>query len=177
MKFIIAFLTAAIFTSHAQIKHPKTDFYTSERKVYWQHVFEAPNTSKADLLTFANQLFSASRLHINLINTEDSVSFTTDGELVNYKKYGGSEMTVPMILRGEISYRVLIETQDNKYRVTVNEIYFTNPIQPLLKNTIDETISKKGEFRTGNGVWQILNFCHLHFLDKFTKKAPEQSKW
>ena len=177
MKAIILILTASIFTIHAQTKHSETDFYNLDKSVYWQHVFEAPNTTKEDLLLFTNQLFSGSRLHSNLIAAENNISFTTEGELVNYKKYGGREMTTPIILRGEMSYRVIIDIQDSKYRVTLKEIYFKNPLQPLLQSSLNECISKKGEFRTGGGVSDTLKFCHLHFLDKFTITKKREDKW
>lgn len=177
MKAIILLLAASIFTSHAQIKHPETDFYNLDKSVYWQHVFEAPNTTKEDLLLFTNQLFSSSRLNSNLTAVENSISFTTDGDIVNYKKYGGREMTTPMILRGEMSYRVTIDIQENRYRVTVKEINFINALQPLLSTSLNESVSKKDEFRTGNGVTNTLKFCQSHFIDKFTKNAEEKTKW
>lgn len=162
---------------NAQIKHSNSDFFLQDKKVYWQHIYEATGNSKEDLKIFANKIFSESRLHSALSTEENTISFTTEAEIVNYKKYGGREMTTPMILRGEMTYRVAIEVQDDRYRVTIKEIYFRNPLQQFLNTSLDECISKKGEFRTSNGVSETLKYCQFHFLEKFQFKSKEESKW
>lgn len=171
---LILFLSVQLFS---QIKHTDTDFYIEDKKTYWQHVFEAPEKIKEDLNTYANQIFSRSRLHSSLVTDENSISFTTDGELLNYKKFGGREMTTPMILRGEMSYRVYIEIQDYKYRITIKEIYFRNQSQQLLNSSLDECVTNKDKFKTSKGVSETLKYCELHFLDKFEFTKKSNPKW
>lgn len=177
MKFIIALLSTVILTTHAQTKHLQSDFFLNNTQLYWQHVFEAPNASKEEINTLSNQLFSESRLHSDLTTAENYLAFTIDQEALNYKKYGGKEMTVPMILRGEMSYRAIIEIQDYKYRVTVKEVYFRNQTQPILDGSLQLVAVKKDRFRTNNQVLEILDFCQKHFIDKFTLKTQEDPKW
>ncbi|MBF2709125.1 hypothetical protein [Flavobacterium soyangense] len=179
MKKIVLFLLIG-FSSFAQIKLPETNFFLENGKVYWQHVYEVQGKNTEDLIKYFQKEVMTSMKQDNFQIIDNTISFTINDDQINYKKYGGTSMGVVMFVRDYYKYLVVIDFKDEKYRVTVKEIFIDNKLYNAGQSSgfLEEYITKKKNtlFSTNNLVTVGMGYNDKYFLEKFLINTTESIK-
>jgi len=104
--------------------------------IYWQKIIESQLTSKQ-----IKGLINESGYFINITDAEDKILCDLKPYKANYQAYGYSNMKAPFyISRSLVGGNVIFEFKEDKYRVTIKNIVFTQ--------NIEDTFSKQGEVET-----------------------------
>lgn len=125
MKTIITFLLFSL-CCFSQIKHDKFDFFNHNNEVYWQKTFNKENTSKESLFTIFEQYIIKNIKHDNLRTSENTLTFVVKEVKLNPKDFGYKAMTTPIFVQSFQEYLCVVDFKDNKYRITIKNISFTN---------------------------------------------------
>ena len=120
---ILCLFTGSCF---AQTKHPETDFYLENNKMYWEHTYEVLSKSTDDLIKYFQKEVLINIKQDNFQIIDNTISFEVNDDKVNFKKYGGTAMGTAFIAQLFMKYLVVIDFKDNKYRVTVKDIFLDN---------------------------------------------------
>lgn len=179
MKKIILLLLIG-FSSFGQIKHPETDFYLENGKVYWQHVYDVPGKKIDELIKYFEKEVMINFKQDNFQNIENTISFTINDDRVNFRKYGGTAMGTILFIQDYYKYLVVIDFKEEKFRVTVKEIFIDNKIYNVAHSAgyLEEYVTKKKQtlFTTNNLANTGLMYNHKHFLEKFERNLNESIK-
>lgn len=158
------------FSAICQIKQTETDFYLENQKIYWEHVYDTPGKNKDELVKyFEKEVLTNTNLG-NFQFIDNTISFKITDDKADYKKYGGTTMGTVMFAQYNLSYLVLINFKNNKYRVIVKDVFLDNKINPYRSSgELVEYISKKRntEFTTNSLAIKGIIYFHKHFLEKF----------
>lgn len=176
---IIIFLFLISGTIFAQIKHPETDFYLENNKMYWEHIYEVPSKSTDDLIRYFQKEVLINIKQDNFQIIDNTISFEVNDDKVNFKKYGGTAMGTALIAQLNMKYLVVIDFRDNKYRVIIKEIFLdNNSPQARMSGDVSEFCTKKATtvFLTGKTITTGLIYDHKHFLEKFEINLNETVK-
>lgn len=180
-KILLIFLIG--FSGIAQIKHPETDFKLFEQKVYWEHIYNAPGKNINELITYFEKEVAQSLTKSNLQIIDSSLSFTINNDFIDFKKYGGTTMGTAIFLRLPMTYIVIVDFKDEKYKVLIKEITLTDDISlPQYPRDVDITgyftKKKKSEFGTSSLTNTSIGYYHKYFTDKFAiKNNPTNKDW
>jgi len=179
MKKIIILLLIT-FSTLAQIKHPDTDFYLQNGKVYWQHVYEVPGKNTDELIKYFEKEVMINFKQDNFQIIDNTISFTINDDKINFRKYGGTAMGTVLFTLAFYNYLVVIDFKEGKYRVSVKEIFIDNKIFGPGQSSgyLEEFITKKkGSMFTTNGLATTgLIYNHKYFLEKFERNTTESIK-
>jgi hypothetical protein len=173
---ILCLFTGSCF---AQTKHPETDFYLENNKMYWEHTYEVLSKSTDDLIKYFQKEVLINIKQDNFQIIDNTISFEVNDDKVNFKKYGGTAMGTAFIAQLFMKYLVVIDFKDNKYRVTVKDIFLDNKeLQYRMSGDISEFCTKKATtvFLTGKTITTGMIYNHKHFLEKFDIKTNESLK-
>jgi hypothetical protein len=172
-KLILLFLVCC--NGFSQTKQAETDFYLNNNKMYWQHVYETQNKSPDDLIKYFQKEVINNFKQDNFQIIDNTISFEINDDKVNFKKYGGTAMGTAFLAQMYMKYLVVIDFKENKYRVTVKEIFLDNKIN--MSGDISEFCTKKSTtaFMTGSTIVTGLTYDHKHFLEKFDIVAQPKS--
>jgi hypothetical protein len=179
MKYILLLLTT--FSCLAQIKHPTTEFYLENNKVYWQHIYEVPNKNTEELIKyFQKEVMNNIKLD-NFQLLDNTISFEINDDKINFKKYGGTTMGTVMFIMDYYKYLVVIDFKDEKYRVTIKDIFIDNKYFGTSIHSfgyLEEYITKKKNtlFTTNNVTTVGLGYNDKYFLEKFEINLNESTK-
>lgn len=182
MKQIIFFLLIS-FSAFSQIKHTTTDFYLSEKKVYWQHIYEVKDKDSIELRNYFEKEILLSLKLSDLQSIENTISFKISDDSVDFRKYGGKAMTTAFLSQLPLNYLVIIDFKNQKYRVTIKEIFLNDNRtgNNYLSGNLTEFCTKKKAtiFNESNTITKGLEYNNNHFLEKFTiKEDPSlNQKW
>lgn len=179
MKKIILLLLIG-FSSVAQIKHSETDFYLENSKIYWQHVYDVPGKNTEELIKYFEKEVMINFKQDNFQNIDNTISFTITDDKVNFKRYGGTTMGSILFIQDYYKYLVVIDFKEEKYRVTVKEIFIDNKIYGVAQSSgyLEEYVTKKKQtlFTTNSLATTGLIYNHKHFLEKFERNLTESVK-
>jgi hypothetical protein len=178
MKKIVLLLLIG-FSGYSQIKLPNTDFNLENGKVYWQHIYEVPGKNSEELIKYFEKEVMINFKQDNFQIIDNTISFTINDDQINYKKYGGTSMGVVMFIRDYYKYLVVIDFKQEKYRVTIKEIFIDNKFYPAPSSGyLEEYITKKKQtlFTTNNLAITGLTYIHKYFLEKFERNVNESVK-
>ena len=158
------------------------NFKLENKELKWQKVFETQLT--------VTELIKSFRLNVlqnlstdNLQEFENRISFTVNGDEVNYTEYGGARSNTVMFAIYPIDYFVVIDFKNYKYRVTIKKIFvdFTSANIGLGKSDLKEFITKKKSttFSTRTSVKKGASYYNYHFLDGFNINSvkKENDEW
>jgi hypothetical protein len=184
MKKIILLLLIS-FNGFSQIKHPESDFNLFEQKVYWEHIYNVPGKNTEELTKYFQKEVLQSLTNSNLQIIDNSLSFTVNNDVVDYKKYGGTSMGTAMFVSYPMNYVVIVDFKDEKYKITIKEITITENIITLGGTMISTdditdyfTKKKKTQFSTGSTTNTAIIYYHKYFTDKFAiKNNPTNKDW
>lgn len=175
MKSIFLLLMViTITTMQAQDRNTGDDIYYQEEKesfgfdnlktdgenIYFQKVFEGNSESlKTKLLSKGASVVSSE---------PNRVSYSIEKYKINYKKFGGKTMWVPIYLRYDFSFSILIEKKENKYRATITNIKITDDEnstlgEPDIYSLSDMALKNNGKFR--NSHEKALTYINKDFAD------------
>jgi len=179
MKKIILLLLIE-FSSFAQIKQLDTDFFLENGKVYWQHVYDVPGKNSDELIKYFQKEVMINIKQDNFQNIDNTISFTVNDDKINFKKYGGTTMGSILFIQDYYKYLVVIDFKEEKYRVTVKEIFIDNKLYGIGQSSgyLEEYITKKKQtlFTTNSLATTGLIYNHKHFLEKFERNLTESVK-
>lgn len=184
MKKIILLLLIS-FNGFSQIKHPESDFNLFEQKVYWEHIYNVPGKNIEELIKYFQKDVLQSLSNNNLQIIDNSLSFSVNNDVVDYKKYGGTTMGTAIFVSYPMNYIVVVDFKDEKYKVVVKEITITGNIITLAGTMISTdditeyfTKKKKTVFAASSNMNSNISYYDKHFLDKFTiKNNPVSKDW
>lgn len=179
MKKILLLLLIG-FSGFSQIKLPNTDFYLDAGKVYWQHIYEVPGKKTEDLIKYFQKEVMTTIKQDNFQIIDNTASFTINDDRINYKKYGGTSMGVVLFIRDYYKYLVVIDFKEEKYRVTIKEIFIDNKLYNAGQSSgfLEEYITKKKQtlFTTNNLAAVGMGYNDKYFLEKFQFNTNESVK-
>lgn len=178
MKKIILLLLIG-FSGYCQTKQNDTDFYLENGKVYWQHIYEVPGKNTEDLIKYFEKEVMINIKLDNFQIIENTASFTINDDKINYKKYGGTTMGTAMFVLDYYKYLVVIDFKDQKYRVTIKDIFIESKLYTAQSSGyIEEYITKKKNtlFTTNNLAVTGITYIHKHFLEKFERNSTDSTK-
>lgn len=170
MKKIILFLLLFSINCFSQTKQPETNFYLENGKVYWQNIYEVPGKNIDDLIQYFRKEVLTDIKQDNFQIIDNTISFVIDNDKVNFKKYGGTTMGTAIFIQYYYKYLVVIDFKEEKYRVTVKDIFLDNKnIMVRDSGNFEEYITKKKntEFTTNSIAIKGLQYFHKDFLNKF----------
>lgn len=177
MKKIILFLLIS-FNGFSQIKYPDTDFNLFEQKVYWEHIYNIPGKNIDELMNYFQKEVTQSLSKNNLQIIDNTLSFTVKNDFVDFKKYGGSLFGTPTFLRFPMSYIVIVDFKNEKYKIMIKEINITDMSYHSDDVTLYFTQKKKSEFKTSSIMKTSITYYHKYFLDKFIiTNTPTNKDW
>jgi hypothetical protein len=168
-KFV--FITLLSIQFHAQTKHETLNFYIEEKEVYWQKTYDSTGSTVEDLVKNFETYVIKSMKTENLRYSENSISFFVAEAKINLKDFNKKAMTTPIFVQSWQSYLCVVEFKDNKYRVTLKEIYFTNKQSGMggFNDSFSSLIiAKDGNFKTGNNAKTSLELLESYY-DKIYK--------
>lgn len=169
-------------TAFSQTKHTDTDFFLNDSKMYWQHIYELPNKTTEEAIKYFQKEVLSNFKQDNFQILDNTVSFEITDDKVNFKKYGGTAMGTAFLTQLYMNYLVVIDFKEDKYRVTVKEIFLDNKSYGTgrMSGDISEFCTKKQAtlFMTGKTVTTGLTYNDKHFLEKFNieKSQPNSTK-
>jgi hypothetical protein len=101
------------------------NFKVSSQELIYQKVFLHDSASLEKLADYYTNLPFVS----NVAVSDGELSFTIDDLVVDYKKFGFSQVSTPSIVQtGKYSGKAIVSAKDGKYRVTVSDIRLTGDI-------------------------------------------------
>lgn len=165
----------------AQNKHSETNFFSDNNQVYWMRIYENSNLQREDLmLHFQKEVVTNMKLD-NFQVFDNTISFTVLDDKVDFRKYGGTAMGTAFIAQMYMTYLVVIDFKDYRYKVTAKEIFLDNKATGAgsMKGDLSEFILRKrtNEFVNSKIITKGLKFDDLHFTEKFSIKATKQNDW
>ena len=176
MKKLLLLLLITI-NCFSQEKHPDTDFFINNRKIYWEHVFNFPNKDSISLIkAFKKEILLSIKIE-NLIESENVISFQISDDMPNFRKYGGTLMGTPFIAQMYMKYLVSVEFKNEKYRVTIKEILLTNKsnITEFLEYFVSSSSYKN--FKNSGILSRGLSYDEKHFIEKFSINNEVKKQW
>jgi len=177
-KIILLFLVSVSVFS--QIKHPETDFYLENAKVYWQHVYAVPGSNTDQLIKYFEKevLVNFQKNDFQII--DNNIIFNVVDDKVDFRKYGGTTMGSILYIQDYFKYVVVIDFKDEKYRVTIKDIFIDNKINGIAQSSgyLQEYITKKKQtlFTTNNLANTGMIYNHKYFLEKFERNLTTAVK-
>ena len=148
-------------------------FKIKDGKLIWQKVFLKDNK---DLIGHFSKQVISNISKDNLQQVGNRMSFEIKEDKVEYKKYGGTWSNTLAHLNVPISYLVVIDFKENKYRVTISFIksFFGLNIGYL---HLSDVSLKNGSLTKKKIVLRGLRFLNVHFVKKFLIVNNEKDDW
>ena len=168
------------FSGISQTKHTDTDFYIENGKVYWQHIYNVPGKTSEELIKYFEKEVMINFKQDNFQIIDNTISFTVNDDKINYKKYGGTNMGTVMFVQDYYRYLAVIDFKNEKYRVTIKEIFIDNKFFGMAHSSgyMEEYITKKKQtlFTTNGLATEGLIYIHKYFSEKFERNLNESIK-
>ena len=154
-------------------------FKIAEQEILYQKVFSQDSVTAAAMEKYYKTLPYVSNLELSA----DGVQFNVNDIMVDYKKFGISQVATPPIMQsGKYSGKVSIGVKDGKYRITMKSIQLTGDMG-YKKITAKENLTN---YSTRNSAtilsqdWCRPNMFGLldqAFTDKLQFKKGGQEEW
>jgi len=181
MRTIFLLLFVVSVTCFSQEKHSDTDFYLLDKEVYWMHVYENDSLKKDELIKYFQKEVLTNIKQDNFQIIDNTISFKINDDKVDFKKYGGTSMGTAFIAQLYLTYLVVIDFKDYRYKVTIKDIFLDNKAigSGSLTGEFHEFVlkNKNTEFLKSNTITKGLIYDHKHFLEKFTINKSKDSNW
>lgn len=179
MKYLLILLFS--INCFSQEKHPDTDFFINNGKVYWEHIFNYSKNDSIELMKrFKKEILLTNKIE-NLIESENSISFQISDDMPNFRKYGGTSMGTPFIAQMYMKYLVTINFKNEKYRVIVQDIFLDNKAfgGGHMSGFLQEFVgtNKYQNFKKSNALSKGLTYDEKHFIDKFQLNSEIKKDW
>jgi len=179
MKKYLYFITLLISINAAtQVKAPETDFILKNASVTWQHIYEVPGTSSAEISKLITGKFASYLPEVALSTPVNPIIFSVKNDKPNIKKYGAKEMKTSIVAQLYMKYDAVIDIKDNQYTVTLSKIFLDNKdstqrksgdISKFICNTSNLT------FKTDEKIAEATRYNHKHFIEKFDVALPSET--
>lgn len=168
---LVIILLFTIFGIQSQTKHESFNFYIEETEAYWQKTYDSPGSTIEDLVKNFESYVIKSMKTENLRYSENSLSFFVTESKINLKDFNRKSMTTSIFVQSWQSYLCVVDFKDNKYRVTLKEIYFTNKQSGMggFNDSFSSLIiNKNGSFKDSNAAKSSLELLEMYY-DKIYK--------
>lgn len=176
-------LLITVFSINAQIKTLHNFNLTEDLTVNYQHIFNIKDVTAEDF-----KIFLSKKNNLKNITTSNN---TITGQItdlkINHKKYQADGPAAAIFLRDHLSANFIIEIKDNKYRITLTNIVFTDReslnayntdnVEATKANIEDLVVKKKKEsFKSSKSIVAALSYSNQFFMDFFKYRA-QKSDW
>ena len=151
--------------------------------VNYQHIFNIKDVTAEDF-----KIFLSKKNNLKNISLSNN---TITGQIIdlkiNHKKYQADGPAAAIFLRDHLSANFIIEIKDNKYRITLTNIVFTDrdSLNSHITDNIEATKSsiedlvvkkKKETFKSSKSIIAALSYTNQFFIDFFKYRA-QKSDW
>lgn len=150
----------------------QSNFTASENNLTWQKIFDLDSINNTIIIKHLNQKPSIS----NIYEITNQISADVTNDQVDYKNYGGKTMNTLIVLNHKLHAKLIIDIKENKYRVTIKNINFTddwsiasaNPFNNSDSKLEDYALKSNGDIRKNNTILKGLEYLDKHFTEQFT---------
>lgn len=163
MKHILTILSLIITINSTG----QNNFTIKDHSIQWQKVFN----DEVDIIDLIKHLKTVTGL-TNITDIDNQISTTIDNDNVNYKNYGGKTMTTLIALNHQLFASAIIDIKPNRYRVTVNNIYFIDDWSETTIKLSEISLKKSGHLKTSKTITNGLDYLNQHFTERFTYHKP-----
>lgn len=158
MKYLLLIITLLVTANASAQNDSAYNLHLNNGKVYFQKIYEAPGKNAEDIKQSIKRMLNNEGELVNSKTTDKGYACSVDKLIIDYKKYGYTSMNVHLYLRDSyFGAKAVIDIKDEKYRVLVNDIYWSYKHEMNLSGVtvkpthepIEETIvrTNKPEFR------------------------------
>jgi hypothetical protein len=140
------------------------NFKVDKGNIIWQKVINYQNDSLKKL--FKEKILSKTE-SVDLKETQSIISFSTQGDVINIKKYGGSALFSSFYIQEANNYFTSIEFKDNKYRITIKN-FTSSATNNNLKLRLERYIVRKKKIKNTKVNNKSLKIYDDYFIEKFT---------
>lgn len=172
--FLVTFTLSDVFAQSTTYGN----FKLEDQQLIYQKIFLQDSIT----LTKINEYFSKQDFASNVNTGEGQVDFDVADLVVDYKKFGFSQVaTPPVIQTGKFSGHVTISAKEGKYRVTIRDIMFTGDLGYKKITTKDKLTSyacrDNGTYISPDWIKpNTLGLLDKAFTDKFQYSEPKNKK-
>ncbi|MDT8414817.1 MAG: hypothetical protein RQ735_05505 [Flavobacteriaceae bacterium] len=154
---------------------PKENFSYEADKVNWQQVFVKENLAADSLKAAFKELILPRWKHTSLASTAEGFTFHVTDGVIDFKKYGGSNLSIGLFAKQGHAFDVLAEFRDGRYRIRVFNIENIEMRMESVNQPIEESVIKRdGTFYDSKMVNKGLRVLNAYFTEQFT--LPERAK-
>lgn len=164
---LISIISFNLFT------YSQNNLIVNNNSISWQHVYDLDSVTTTKLVKTLNTIPSIK----NIQYFDNQISAEIEGAKIDYEKYGGKTLTTLTILNYNFDAKVIIDIKENKYRVTVLNMLFTDNWSVASQNTFTNTrpeklsdyvLKKDGSFKKGKTYTNGLSYLDQDLLNMFT---------
>ena len=177
----IALFAILLASSAILLAQNDSRFSTDGASVKWQNVYQ----TQLDSAGVVDGLLASGKFD-GFVQTKDGFTCRILQHEVNWRGMGIKRGTLPMyMLGGELDAHATVQIREGRYRVTVDEIVFTDTVSGGLfvpgKRTRfeDYVLTRKGEFRDNfwrPGAAPVLDF-DLFSLFEIKEQEAQEEDW
>jgi hypothetical protein len=173
MKYFLALILFYSFSGTAQYNNLKLE----NGQVYFEKVFTLDSAKIAAVERL---------LTINIPKTKDVGDFTKASDiitakiknaLIDYKKYGGTWFNTPACLDLPFFGDVSIIWKDQKYRVTITNMYFKSDKFGIMKCSDEFTKRNRKEWDGSKNTIKSTDYIDKYFTDLFAINRNSVENW
>jgi hypothetical protein len=178
MKRILQLLMLLITsTSYSQDVGPYKYLKKENGAVFFERVYDMDSVSAQEVESFLTANLPSIRDFSDFVKTPDVITGKVKDCLVDYKRYGGKWGNTLALLNHPMFANVSIVWKDNKYRVTVNNIYFMTA--GLGKMKLDEVVTKRRgtEFDPNRTVVSGGIYVEKYLSELFEIEKSKKADW
>lgn len=162
---VILMLTFAGYGQNVE----KQSFVIENNQVYWQKVFPRENIRADSLKTLFEAAVMPKIKYSGLDKKKDWLSFDVENEKIDYKKYGGRNLSTGIFAKQAHVYHVVVEFKDERYRITISQIQNIDDKVKSVNEPFEEAVTKNGlSFHQSKMVETGLQIMNTYFTEKFT---------
>lgn len=163
------------------------NFALEKEEMEFENVFHPEDTTnmKARAINQLRSITGVTRIE------EDNTGVTAEinGMRIDYKKYGCPKSIVPLAMHGSMTGRLNVQFKEGKYRLVIQNMYFTSDIEMSLYGVSSNggaiameeifTRKKRTEIKRGKDHQRVLGSMNLYFTDMLTlkKEASASEDW
>lgn len=164
-------------------QEPRENFFYEDGKVFWQQVFVKENSSADSLKAAFKDLILPRWQHSLLATTDEGFTFHVTDGVIDFKKYGGSNLSIGLFAKQGHAFDVLAQFRDGRYRIRIFNIENIEMRMESVNQPIEESLIKRGEtFYDSKMVNKGMRVINAYFTEQFTlperaKKSKKKNDW
>lgn len=180
MNKISLFFLFAAYLGYSQ-SEVKENFILENDHVFWQKVFPREKIQADSLKNLFEAMVLPKLKYSKLDKNANQLSAQVEDDAIDYKKYGGRNLSTGVFAKQAHLYYFSVEFKDERYRVTISQIQNIDSNVNSINEPFEEAVSKNGStFYSSKLVEKGLEIMNTYFTLKFTIPQiykPKESDW